>query len=50
MTIGKRGDHLFAAGLSKTMRDAGDLMIRTGIGQTSESACRMRSWRRAGAP
>ncbi|WP_158336128.1 hypothetical protein [Burkholderia plantarii] len=49
MTIGNRGDRLFAAGLSKTMRDAGDL-IRTGIGQTSEGACRTRSWRRAGAP
>ncbi|WP_246792875.1 hypothetical protein [Burkholderia perseverans] len=35
MTITKRGDHLFAAGLSKTMRDVGDL-IHTGIGQTSE--------------
>ncbi|MGN4070901.1 hypothetical protein ACS0X5_16760 [Burkholderia gladioli] len=36
MNTSKRGDHLFAAGLLKAIRDVADMMIRSKIGDTSE--------------
>lgn len=44
MNIGKRGDHLFAAGLWKAIGDVAQ-SVRSRIGQYSEGACsRMRCW------
>ncbi|MEK6425297.1 MAG: hypothetical protein V4801_37450 [Burkholderia gladioli] len=36
MNISKRGDHLFAAGLLKTIRDVTEMVFRSEIGGTSE--------------